>query len=117
MPHLSAAPISLTPAQAEELQRLARAHKTPLKLVEHAGMILRSAVGTGVCERLRRASFASKQDLKTRIEAFITYFNHNLAKPFKRAMTRQAARGVSGPRNGVSTTGEGYWQSGIRNLP
>ena len=48
MPRLSAAPISLTPVQAEELQRLARAHKTPRKLAERAEMILRSAAGTGV---------------------------------------------------------------------
>src|SRR3954447_209331 len=47
MPRLSAAPISLTPAQAEELQRLARAHKTPRKLAERAEMILRSAAGAG----------------------------------------------------------------------
>ena len=54
MPRLSAAPISLPPAQAEELQRLARAHKTPRKLVERAEMILRSAAGTGVREIARQ---------------------------------------------------------------
>jgi len=48
MPRLSAAPISLTPVQAEELQRLARAHKTPRKLAERAEMMLRSAAGMGV---------------------------------------------------------------------
>jgi len=32
---------------------------------------------------LRRASFASKQDLKERIELFIAYFNRTMAKPFK----------------------------------
>src|SRR3954467_13759541 len=48
MPRLSAAPISLNPVQAEELQRLARAHKTPRKLAERAEMILRSAAGMGV---------------------------------------------------------------------
>lgn len=32
---------------------------------------------------LRRASFTSKSDLKTRIEAFIAYFNDTLAKPFR----------------------------------
>ena len=36
---------------------------------------------------LRRASFTSKQDLKTRIEAFIAYFNRILAKPFRWTMT------------------------------
>src|SRR3954470_8123686 len=54
MPHLSAAPISLTLAQAEELQRLARAHKTPRKLAERAAMILRSAAGTAVREIARQ---------------------------------------------------------------
>jgi len=32
---------------------------------------------------LRRASFASKEHPKARIEAFIAYFNRTLAKPFK----------------------------------
>src|SRR5437763_14317411 len=54
MPRLSAAPITLTPAQAEDLQRLARAHKTPRKLAERAEMILRSAAGTEVREIARQ---------------------------------------------------------------
>ena len=54
MPRLSAAPITLTPAQADDLQRLARAHKTPRKLAERAEMILRSAAGTGVREIARQ---------------------------------------------------------------
>src|SRR3954451_1327862 len=54
MPRLSAAPISLTPAQAEDLHRLARAHKTPRKLAERAEMILRSAAGAGVREIARQ---------------------------------------------------------------
>jgi putative transposase len=54
MPRLSATPISLTPVQAEELQRLARAHKTPRKLAERAVMILRSAAGIGVREIARQ---------------------------------------------------------------
>src|SRR5256885_13621054 len=54
MPRLSAAPITLTPAQAEDLQRLARAHKTPRKLAERAEMILRSAAGAGVREIARQ---------------------------------------------------------------
>lgn len=54
MPRLSAAPIILTPVQAEDLQRLARAHKTPRKLAERAEMILRSAAGTGVREIARQ---------------------------------------------------------------
>jgi transposase len=32
---------------------------------------------------LRRASFLSKADLKQRIERFIDFFNHTMAKPFK----------------------------------
>src|SRR3954467_6854904 len=54
MPRLSAAPIILTPAQADDLQRLARAHKTPRKLAERAEMILRSAAGAGVREIARQ---------------------------------------------------------------
>ena len=54
MPRVSAAPIILTPAQAKELQRLARVHKTPRKLAERAEMILCSAAGTGVREIARQ---------------------------------------------------------------
>jgi len=54
MPRLSGAPIILTPAQAADLQRLARAHKTPRKLAERAEMILRSAAGTAVREIARQ---------------------------------------------------------------
>jgi putative transposase len=32
---------------------------------------------------LKRASFLSKDDLKTRIGDFINYFNQTMAKPFK----------------------------------
>ena len=32
---------------------------------------------------LKRASFTSKEDLKTRLLGFIDYFNHTMAKPFK----------------------------------
>ncbi|MHC5717907.1 MAG: transposase [Nostoc sp.] len=32
---------------------------------------------------LKRASFKSQDDLKTRILAFIDYFNQTMAKPFK----------------------------------
>jgi len=54
MPRLSAAPITLTPAQEADLRRLARAHKTPRKLAERAEMILRSAEGTPVREIARQ---------------------------------------------------------------
>jgi transposase-like protein len=54
MPRLSATPITLTPAQEEELQRFARAHKTPRKLAERAEMILRAAAGTEVREIARQ---------------------------------------------------------------
>jgi transposase-like protein len=54
MPRLSAAPITLTPAQEDELQRLARAHKTPRKLAERAEMILCSAAATPVREIARQ---------------------------------------------------------------
>ena len=36
---------------------------------------------------LRRSSFASKDDLKARIDAFIAYFNQTLAKPFRWTLT------------------------------
>jgi putative transposase len=32
---------------------------------------------------LKRTSFTSKDDLKTRLLAFIDYFNRTMAKPFK----------------------------------
>ena len=48
MPRLSAAPITLTPEQEQDLQRLTRAHKTPRKLAERASMILLAAAGTAV---------------------------------------------------------------------
>ena len=54
MPRLSAVPIVLTCEQEEDLQRLARAHKTPRKLAERAEMILRSAAGIEVREIARR---------------------------------------------------------------
>ena len=54
MPRLSAAPIALTPEEELELQRLARAHKTPRHLGERAEMILRSAAGTSVREIARQ---------------------------------------------------------------
>jgi transposase len=38
---------------------------------------------------LRRGSFTSKEDLKTRILKFIDYFNEVLAKPFKWTFTGQ----------------------------
>ena len=35
---------------------------------------------------LRRGSFSSTQDLKDKIDRFITYFNQTLAKPFQWTM-------------------------------
>jgi hypothetical protein len=54
MPRLSAAPITLTPEEENELQRLTRAHKTGQKLVERASMILLAAAGTAVHEIARQ---------------------------------------------------------------
>src|SRR5277367_4093023 len=51
---LSATPISLSPEEQSELERLSRAHKTPRQLAERAEMILRSAAGTGVREIARQ---------------------------------------------------------------
>jgi hypothetical protein len=36
---------------------------------------------------IRRGDFASKQDLRTKIEQFIAYFNATMAKPFRWTMT------------------------------
>lgn len=54
MPRLSPVPISLMSEQQGYLQRLARAHKTPRKLAERAGMILRSGAGIEVHKIARR---------------------------------------------------------------
>ena len=35
---------------------------------------------------LRRGNFTSKKELRTKIEAFITYFNRTMAKPFRWTM-------------------------------
>ena len=51
---LFAAPITLTAEDEQDLRRLSRAHKTPRKLAERAGMILLSASGIGVREIARR---------------------------------------------------------------
>jgi hypothetical protein len=36
---------------------------------------------------LRRGNFATKKQLRTRIEQFIVYFNATMAKPFRWTMT------------------------------
>jgi transposase len=56
-------------------------HYTP----KHASWLNQIEIWFSILVRklLRRASFASKHDLKARIEAFIAYFNQTLAKPFK----------------------------------
>ena len=41
---------------------------------------------------LKRASFASVDQLKERVLAFIEYFNRTLAKPFKWTYTGRALR-------------------------
>lgn len=60
-------------------------HFTP----KHASWLNQIEIWFSILARklLRRASFLSQQDLKARIEAFITYFNQTLAKPFKWTMT------------------------------
>jgi DDE superfamily endonuclease len=60
-------------------------HFTP----KHASWLNQIEIWFSILVRklLRRASFTSKQDLKTRIEAFIAYFNRILAKPFRWTMT------------------------------
>lgn len=43
MPRLSAAPITLTTEEDQDLRRLSRAHKTPRKLAERATIIVLAA--------------------------------------------------------------------------
>jgi transposase len=56
-------------------------HFTP----RHASWLNQIEIWFSILARklLRRGNFASKQDLKARIEPFIDYFNRTLAKPFK----------------------------------
>ena len=54
MPRLSAAPITLTTEEEQNLRRMSRAHRTLRKLAERANMILLSASGIGVRETARR---------------------------------------------------------------
>lgn len=60
-------------------------HYTP----RHASWLNQIEIWFSILVRklLRRASFASKEDLKARIEAFVAYFNQTLAKPFRWTMT------------------------------
>jgi len=41
---------------------------------------------------LRRGSFTSTEDLRTKILAFIAYFNQVMAKPFKWTFTGQVLK-------------------------
>ena len=50
MPRLSAAPITLTTEEDQDLRWLSRAHKTPRKLAERATIIVLAAAGAGVRE-------------------------------------------------------------------
>jgi transposase len=56
-------------------------HFTP----KHASWLNQIEIWFSILVRklLRRESFLSKADLKDRIERFIVYFNHTIAKPFK----------------------------------
>ena len=56
-------------------------HFTP----KHASWLNQIEIWFSILVRklLRRESFLSKTDLKTRIERFIAYFNQTMAKPFK----------------------------------
>lgn len=60
-------------------------HYTP----KHASWLNQIEIWFSILVRklLRRASFVSKDDLKARIEAFIVYFKHTLAKPFRWTLT------------------------------
>lgn len=56
-------------------------HYTP----KHASWMNQIEIWFSILARklLKRASFTSTQDLKTRLLAFVDYFNHTMAKPFK----------------------------------
>ncbi len=56
-------------------------HFTP----KHASWLNQIEIWFSILARkvIRRGSFASTEDLRTRIQAFIEYFNRALAKPFR----------------------------------
>jgi hypothetical protein len=56
-------------------------HYTP----KHASWLNQVEIWLGILVRkvLRRGSFTSVEDLQARVLAFIDYFNHTMAKPFK----------------------------------
>src|SRR6202048_420832 len=60
-------------------------HFTP----RHASWLNQIEVWFSILVRklIRRGDFASKQDLRTKIEQFIAYFNATMAKPFRWTMT------------------------------
>jgi len=60
-------------------------HFTP----RHASWLNQIEIWFSILARklIRRGDFASKQDLRTKIERFIAYFNATMAKPFRWTMT------------------------------
>ena len=60
-------------------------HYTP----RHASWLNQIEIWFSILVRklIRRGEFASKQDLRTKIERFIAYFNATMAKPFRWTMT------------------------------
>ena len=42
---------------------------------------------------IRRGNFATKKDLRTKIEQFIAYFNKTMAKPFRWTMEAKPLKG------------------------
>jgi transposase len=59
-------------------------HFTP----KHASWLNQIEIWFSILVRklIRRGDFTSKNDLRTKIEAFITYFNRTMAKPFRWTM-------------------------------
>ena len=59
-------------------------HFTP----KHASWLNQIEIWLSILARklLRRGNFATKKDLRTRIEQFIAYFNATMAKPFRWTM-------------------------------
>ena len=56
-------------------------HFTP----KHASWLNQIEIWFSILVRklIRRGNFTSKADLKTKIEAFISFFNETMAKPFR----------------------------------
>ena len=69
-------------------------HFTP----KHASWLNQVEIWFSILMRklLRRGNFATKKDLRTKIEQFITYFNATMAKPFRWTYAGKPLAGAGG---------------------